>query len=196
MSTMQASLVKVGDAMPVGASMTQIDGYDVPTGPCVVEGTCAVDDCCGRLAVDAFAEGTHVIVGMPGAFTPTCTDEHLPGYIRSAGDFRKLGASVSVLTTNDPFIMTAWKKAMRECMQQERLATIDTEVSMIADRESEFVKALGVAFNMAPPKGAAWSFQVRAPRRSHNATTPFDPPVPAAHAPRSSRPSEHVRASP
>ena len=101
------------------------------------------------------------------AFTPTCTDEHLPGYIRNARKFRRLGVKkLAVITTNDRFIMTAWKKAMKDCMQAEGLSTIDTEVTMVSDKDAELIKALGLAFNMAPKKKAAWSFQLNAGLRS------------------------------
>jgi len=106
-------------------------------------------------------------VGMPGAFTPTCTSEHLPGFIRNARKFRRLGVDkLAIVTTNDKFIMSAWKKAMSECMQAEGLSSLDTEVTMVADKDAELVKSLGLAYNMAPAKKAAWSFQLNAGIRS------------------------------
>lgn len=73
---------------------------------------------------------------------------------------------VAIVTTNDRFIMTAWKKAMRSCMEKEGLSSIDTEVTMLADDKGELIKALGLAYNMAPKKTAAWSFQLNAGLRS------------------------------
>jgi hypothetical protein len=58
---------------------------------------------------DTMGKGTTIIVGMPGAFTPTCTDKHLPGLLASAAKFGALNVSkVAVLTTNDGFVNNGW----------------------------------------------------------------------------------------
>ena len=67
----------------------------------------------GKLTTAPLAEtmgkGTTIIVGMPGAFTPTCTDKHLPGLLASAAKFGALNVSkVAVLTTNDGFVNNGW----------------------------------------------------------------------------------------
>ena len=155
MQVKQASQIEVGQPMPAGYIEIVTDG-------------CAADDSCAVLTVDEFlGKGKCVLVGMPGAFTPTCTDEHLPGYIRSAKRFKRLGVKkIAVITTNDRFIMSAWKKAMKECMDQEGLRSIDSEIDMLSDDKGELVKSLGLAFNMAPEKKSAWSFQLNAGLRS------------------------------
>ena len=155
MQVKQASQIEVGQPLPAAYVEIVTDG-------------CAADDSCPVLTADEMlGTGKVVLVGMPGAFTPTCTDEHLPGFIRSAKRFKRLGVkTVAIVTTNDRFIMTAWKKAMKECMESEGLRSMDTEVSMLSDDKCEFIKSLGLAYNMAPKKGGAWSFQLNAGLRS------------------------------
>ena len=76
-----------------------------------------------------------------GAFTPTCTDLHLPGFIRAAPRFERLGVdTLAVITTNDRFIMSCWKDAMKECMEAEGLKSLDDKVTMIADKDGEIIK--------------------------------------------------------
>ena len=94
-----------------------------------------------------FAKGKTVLIGMPGAFTPTCTDAHLPGYIRNARRFKRAGVTnLAVVTTNDRFIMTAWKRKMRECAEQEGMRSIDSQISVLADKGGNLIKALGMAY--------------------------------------------------
>lgn len=79
-----------------------------------------------------------VLIGMPGAFTPTCHRNHLPGYIEQAEKFRGKGIdTVAVTTTNDHFVMSAWSKA----------AGGDGKVVFLADGNGEFAKAIGLAFD-------------------------------------------------
>jgi len=148
----QASQAEVGQAFPEAYIELVTDG-------------CAADDDCAVLsASEYFGKGRCVLVGMPGAFTPTCTDEHLPGYIRGARKFKRLGVkTLAVVTTNDRFIMTAWKSAMKQCVQAEGKATIDNDVAMLADPDADLTKALGLAFNMElDRKGPNAFFQLNA----------------------------------
>jgi peroxiredoxin len=57
---------------------------------------------------------------VPGAFTPTCNDEHLPGYVNSLDRFKELGVErVAVITTNDRYVNNAWRSAIEACMQKK-----------------------------------------------------------------------------
>ena len=129
-------------------SQVQIEvGAEVPSVNVeLVTDGCAADDDCKLL--DSASEllfGKSVLIGMPGAFTPTCNDLHLPGYIRSAPHFKRLGVdSVAVVTTNDRFIMTAWKRAMRKCMDEEGLESLDDSVKMLADPEGDLVRQAAI----------------------------------------------------
>jgi len=138
MQTMQAQQIEVGQPLP------NLEGLGVE----VVTDDCAMMDECKTIdEEDLLTRGKTVLVGMPGAFTPTCTDEHLPGFIRNARKFRRLGVTqVAVVTTNDRFIMTAWKRAMRKCTEQEGLKTMDTEMAMLADQDGNLIRALGLAY--------------------------------------------------
>ena len=145
----QAKQVEVGGALP------SVEGFGVE----LVTDDCAFDDTCAVVDDIDFTKGKSVIVGMPGAFTPTCTDEHLPGFIRNAKKMRRAGVkNIAVLTTNDRFIMTAWKRKMRECAQAAGLNSIDSEISMLADKNGNLIRALGLAYNEALDKNEKNAF--------------------------------------
>lgn len=56
---------------------------------------------------------TIVLTSAPGAFTPTCTEQHIPGYLKHVADFKLKGVDrVVILTANDPFVNAAWGKAL------------------------------------------------------------------------------------
>lgn len=60
-----------------------------------------------------FAGKKVVITAAPGAFTPTCTEQHIPDYLKHVKDFKAKGVSrIIVLTANDPFVLSAWSKAL------------------------------------------------------------------------------------
>ncbi|KAF8426100.1 Redoxin [Terfezia claveryi] len=91
------------------------------------------------------AEGKIVIVGVPGAYTPPCSD-HVPTYILTYEDFLKKGIDeIYVVGVNDQFVMNAW---VNHLIQQhggdpEKLV----HIHFCADRSGEFVKSLGLAFD-------------------------------------------------
>jgi peroxiredoxin len=87
---------------------------------------------------DIFNGKKVVLVGMPGAFTPTCHRNHLPGYVEDADKFRGKGVdTIAVTTTNDHFVMSAWSKA----------AGGDGKIVFLADGNGDFAKAIGLAFD-------------------------------------------------
>lgn len=91
----------------------------------------------GVQAIDSaefFAGRRLVLFAVPGAFTPTCSAKHLPGYIQYIDEFTAKGYAVACLSVNDAFVMSAWGKS------QETPATIQ----MLADGNGEFTKALGL----------------------------------------------------
>lgn len=75
-----------------------------------------------------------VLFAVPGAFTPTCSEQHLPGYIEHFGEFRDRGIEVACLSVNDPFVMHAWG------LSQDAPKGLD----MLADGNGEFTRALGL----------------------------------------------------
>ena len=80
-----------------------------------------------------------VIFGVPAAFSPTCSDEHLPGYIKLADQFKAKGVDeIWCVAVNDAFVMGAWGRAQK--------AT--GAVRMMADGNGAFTKALGVELDL------------------------------------------------
>jgi peroxiredoxin len=79
-----------------------------------------------------------VLFAVPGAFTPTCSEKHLPGFVQQAAAFKAKGIDKIVcVAVNDPFVMGAWEKA----------SAIDGQVEMLSDGNAEFAKALGLDFD-------------------------------------------------
>ena len=89
---------------------------------------------------ELFAGKTVVLFGVPGAFTPTCSAKHLPGYVQHAADFKAKGATVACLSVNDAFVMGAWGKDQG----------VGDNVVMLADGSAAFTKALGLEMDLTP----------------------------------------------
>jgi len=95
---------------------------------------------------DFFGGKTVVLFAVPGAFTPTCSARHLPGFKEHAADFSAKGVDVVACTSvNDYFVMKAWAKDQG----------ITNEVVMLADGNAEFARAMGLVldgsgFGMGP----------------------------------------------
>ena len=84
---------------------------------------------------DYFAGRKIALFAVPGAFTPTCSARHLPGYVEKAGDFEGKGVDeVACVSVNDAFVMQAWGQQ----------AGADGKVTMLADGNGAFVEALGL----------------------------------------------------
>lgn len=81
---------------------------------------------------------TVVIFGVPGAFTPSCAQQHLPGYINNADDIKAKGVDeILCMAVNDPFVMQHWGDT----------SGADGKVTMVPDGNGEFTKALGLDFD-------------------------------------------------
>ena len=77
-----------------------------------------------------------MLVGVPGAFTPTCHVSHLPGYIEHLSTFKAKGYSVNFISVNDPFVMKAWAQA-----------SSSSGINMIADGNGDLTEALGLGMD-------------------------------------------------
>ena len=86
-----------------------------------------------------FGGKTVVVFGVPGAFTPTCSAKHLPGFVQHAAAFRAKGVDAIVcMATNDAFVMGAWGKDQG----------VGENVVMLADGSAAFTKALGLELDL------------------------------------------------
>ena len=93
------------------------------------------------LDIAAYLKGKKaVLFAVPGAFTPTCAQKHLPGYINKADEIRGQGIDeIICLSVNDPFVMKQWGET----------AGANGKVTMIPDGNGAFTKALGLEFDGA-----------------------------------------------
>jgi peroxiredoxin len=110
--------IKVGDTLPKANFMTfSADGPEPVTSDAV------------------FAGKTVALFAVPGAFTPTCSAKHLPGFKDHAADLKAKGVdTIACISVNDVFVMKAWAKDQG----------ITDEVVMLADGNGDFTKALGL----------------------------------------------------
>ena len=82
--------------------------------------------------------GKVVLFAVPGAFTPTCSDYHLPGFVLRAEEIRAKGVDrIACIAVNDAFVMSAWGKSQN----------IGDEVVLLADGNGDFAKAAGLVLD-------------------------------------------------
>jgi peroxiredoxin len=75
-----------------------------------------------------------VLFSVPGAFTPTCSAKHLPGFIDKLDEFKARGIEVACMSVNDAFVMGAWAKSQN----------VPSELIMLADGNGAFAKSMGL----------------------------------------------------
>jgi peroxiredoxin len=88
---------------------------------------------------DEFFKGRRVaLFALPGAFTPTCSAKHLPGFKQLAQDIRGKGVdTIACLSVNDAFVMRAWAEDQ----------AVGEDIAMVADGGADFTKAVGLDFD-------------------------------------------------
>ena len=112
-------------------------GDTVPDVPLTIVGADGPEK---RAAKDFFGGRKVVLFAVPGAFTPTCHNNHMPGFVENAEAIREKGVDeIAVISMNDPFVMGAWKDA----------SGADGKVTFIADGSGEFTKAAGMDMDMS-----------------------------------------------
>jgi glutaredoxin/glutathione-dependent peroxiredoxin len=125
--------IKVGDKVPSAKLKTMKDGkmQDITT--------------------DEIFRGKKVVLfAVPGAFTPTCSMQHLPGFVEKADEIKKKGVdTIACVSVNDAFVMDAWGKDKGAA----------GKVLMLADGNGEFTKAMGLDFD-----GSGIGFGLRSQR--------------------------------
>ena len=86
---------------------------------------------------DYFAGKKVALFSVPGAFTPTCSAKHLPGFVEKAGELKSKGVDEIVATSvNDAFVLGAWNKAAGS-----------EDITMLADGNGDFAEALGLTMD-------------------------------------------------
>jgi peroxiredoxin len=125
--------IKVGDKIP-SVSIKTMDKDGMQT-----------------LSTDDIFKGKKVVLfALPGAFTPTCSAKHLPGFITNAGAIKGKGVdTIACLSVNDAFVMDAWGKAQNA----------GDNVLMLADGNADFSKAVGLTMD-----GTGYGMGIRASR--------------------------------
>jgi peroxiredoxin len=127
--------IRIGDKIP-SATLTKVtaDGPD-------------------RIATDDYFAGRRIaLFSVPGAFTPTCSARHLPGFVDQAGALKAKGIDeIACTAVNDAFVMAAWGKS----------AGVTDEVTMLADGNGDFAKAIGLEMD-----GSKFGMGTRAQRYS------------------------------
>ena len=110
--------IKAGDKLPTG--VLTFPGQDGPQ----------------KITTEQLFAGKKVVLfSVPGAFTPTCDERHLPGYVQHADEIKAKGVdTVACMAVNDVFVMKAWGKA----------SAVEDKVLMLADGNGEYAKALGL----------------------------------------------------
>jgi peroxiredoxin len=99
-----------------------------------------------------FAGRRVALFSVPGAFTPTCSAKHLPGFVEKAAELKAKGIDeIACTAVNDFFVMGAWGKA----------SGVDGKVTMLADGNADFAKAIGLTMD-----GSKFGMGTRAQRYS------------------------------
>ncbi|HEY9223712.1 MAG TPA: peroxiredoxin [Variovorax sp.] len=122
-------MIKVGDSLPSVTLMeySEVEGEGCSIGPNAVDVT------------KAAAGKTIAVFALPGAFTPTCSAKHVPGYVQHFDDFKAAGVDeIWCLSVNDAFVMGAWARDQKT----------GTKVRMLADGSADFAKATGLTLDL------------------------------------------------
>lgn len=125
--------IKVGERLPEAKLQWIREGVEIVDTPTLFDGR----------KVALFA--------VPGAFTPTCSERHLPGFVEHFDEFRSKGIEVACLSVNDPFVMQAWGQSQH----------VPDGLMMLADGNGEFTRALGLEMD-----ASAYGMGTRAKRFS------------------------------
>ncbi len=123
-------MIKIGDSLPAATlqEYSEVEGNGCNIGPNPVD------------VQQAAAGKTVAIFAVPGAFTPTCSARHVPGYIAQAEALRAAGVDeIWCLSVNDAFVMGAWARDQQ---------TADT-VRMLADGSGAFAQATGLTLDLS-----------------------------------------------
>lgn len=122
-------MIKVGDTLPAVTLMeyVEVEGNGCSLGPNPVD------------TVQASAGKTIALFAVPGAFTPTCSAKHVPGYVEKFADLKAAGVDeIWCMSVNDAFVMGAWARDQKT----------DGKVRMLADGDAAFAQATGLTLDL------------------------------------------------
>ena len=122
-------MIKVGDILPAATLMefVEVEGNGCSIGPNPVD------------VAKASAGKTIALFALPGAFTPTCSAKHVPGYVEHYEQFKAAGVDeIWCVSVNDAFVMGAWARDQHS----------GTKVRMLADGSADFSKATGLTLDL------------------------------------------------
>lgn len=121
--------VKIGDRLPEGrlTEMIETETPGCPAGP-------------SDFSVAELVKGRRIVIfGLPGAFTPTCSAKHVPGYVTLADRIKAKGVDeIWCVSVNDAYVMGAWARDQKT----------SGKVRMLADGNGEFTRALGLELDL------------------------------------------------
>ena len=122
-------MIKVGDTLPESTLMefSEVEGNGCSIGP-------------NPVAVAKAAAGkTVALFALPGAFTPTCSAKHVPGYIEQFNELKAAGVDeIWCVSVNDAFVMGAWARDLKAA----------GKVRMLGDGDAAFTKAVGLTLDL------------------------------------------------
>lgn len=129
-------MIKIGDRLPGGSLQEYIE---------VEGGGCSLGP--NSFDIEQSTAGkTIAIFGLPGAFTPTCSAQHVPGFIQNAAAFKAAGVDeIWCVSVNDAYVMGAWGRDQKT----------DGKVRMMADGNADFTRAVGLAVDRSA-SGMGW----------------------------------------
>ena len=122
-------MIKVGDPLPdvTLQEYSEVEGNGCSIGPNAVK------------VKEAAAGKTVALFALPGAFTPTCSAKHVPGYVEKFDDLKKAGVDeIWCVSVNDAFVMGAWARDQKT----------GAKVRMLADGSADFAKAAGLTLDL------------------------------------------------
>ena len=122
-------MIQVGDTLPASTLMeySEVEGEGCSIGPNAVD------------VAKATAGKTIALFALPGAYTPTCSAKHVPGYVQHFDDFKSAGVDeIWCVSVNDAFVMGAWARDQKT----------GTKVRMLADGSADFTKATGLTLDL------------------------------------------------
>ena len=122
-------MIQVGDKLPAAKlqEFIEVEGNGCSIGP-------------NTFDVDSLTKGKKIAVfGLPGAYTPTCSAKHVPGYVEKAAELKAAGIDeIWCVSVNDAFVMGAWGRDQKTA----------GKVRMMADGSADFAKATGLTLDL------------------------------------------------